>query len=114
MPALLPIILTASHIVLAADRVPEFKIEPTCRAAATAAIAPDRGTDACQRDERNARGKLVQEWGSYPAKQKADCMRLSQLGGQPSYVEMLTCLELAKAVNDLPQGDRMTGQGFSD
>lgn len=97
MPALLPIILTASNIVLAADRMPNFNIEPTCRSAAAAATAPDRGMDACRRDEHEARIGLEQTWDDYPLKERADCMRLSLLDGQPSYVEVLTCLEIAKA-----------------
>ena len=31
MPALLPIILTVSHVLLAADTVPKFDVERTCR-----------------------------------------------------------------------------------
>jgi hypothetical protein len=110
MPALLPIIfLTASHmVVLAADKVPDFNIEPTCRSAAAAAIAPDRGMDACRTDEREARAKLEQDWHSYPAKQQADCIRLSFLDGQPSYVEVLTCLEIARAASNLPEDIRTT------
>jgi hypothetical protein len=38
MPALLPIILTASHIVLAADGPPKFDVERTCRPAAVAGV----------------------------------------------------------------------------
>jgi hypothetical protein len=36
---------------------------------------------------------------------------LSRLGGPPSYVELLTCLELAKAADNLPDEDRTNGQG---
>ena len=32
MPALLPIILTVSHVVLAADTMPKFDVERTCPA----------------------------------------------------------------------------------
>ena len=31
MPALLPVILAASHIALVADAVPKFNVEQTCR-----------------------------------------------------------------------------------
>ena len=111
MTAFLPIMLTASHIVLVADRVPEFNIDPACRAAATAAIAPNRDAEACKRDELIARGKLNDQWGQYAPAQQAHCVSLSKLGGSPSYVELLTCLELAKAAKALPPSDRMTGQG---
>ena len=32
---------------------------------------------------------------------------LSSLGGSPSYVELLTCLEIAKQTNEIPAGERM-------
>ena len=38
MPALLPIILTVSHVVLAADTVPKFDVECICRPAATTPV----------------------------------------------------------------------------
>jgi hypothetical protein len=38
MPALLPIFLTASHIVLATDSVPKFDVERTCRAAGVSGL----------------------------------------------------------------------------
>jgi len=34
--------------------------------------------------------------------QRTRCVSLTGLGGSPSYVELLTCLEMAKAANDLP------------
>lgn len=42
MHALLPIILTASHVLLAANSVPKFDVERTCRPAAEAAVLPGR------------------------------------------------------------------------
>jgi hypothetical protein len=32
-------------------------------------------------------------------------------GGGPSYVDLLTCLELAKQVKELPGGDQMDNRG---
>ena len=95
MPALLPIILTASHI-LAADTVPKFSVERTCRPAAVASILPGRDASACQRDESDARTKLEQDWTQYSAAQRAQCAGFAALDRAPSYVELLTCLEMAK------------------
>jgi hypothetical protein len=114
MAAFLPIMLTASHILLVADRVPEFNVDPVCRAAATAEVAPNRNADACKRDELAARSKLNDQWGQYAPAQQAHCVSLSKVGGSPSYVELLTCLEMAKAAKALPPGDRMTGQSSPD
>ena len=100
--------------MLAADRVPEFNIDPSCRAASNASVAPNRDADSCKRDELTARSKLNDDWGQFTPAQKAHCVSLSRLGGNPSYVELLTCMELAKAAKGLPPGDHMTGQGSAD
>jgi len=34
-------------------------------------------------------------------------VRLSSLDGRPSYVELLTCLEITKAANEIPAAERM-------
>jgi hypothetical protein len=101
MPGLLPIILTASH-VLAADAVPKFSVERTCRPAAMASILPGRDASACRRDESDARTKLEQDWTQYSATQRAQCAGFAVLDRPPSYVELLTCLEMAKQAKELP------------
>jgi hypothetical protein len=105
MPALLPILLASSHIWLAAERVPVLDIEPSCRAAASAAISGGRNEDACKKDEQAARTKLEQNWNQFTPTQQAHCVRLSTLGGSPSYVELLTCLEIDKAASGLKDGN---------
>jgi hypothetical protein len=102
MPALLPIILTASHIVLAADAPPKFDVERTCRPAAVASVLPGRDASACQRDENDARSKLDQQWTQFSAAQRNQCAGFAGLDRAPSYVELLTCLEMAKQSTELP------------
>jgi len=101
--------LLSSHIVLAAEQIPQFNIEPGCRAAAETAVAPNRTPDSCKHDENDARAKIQQEWADFKPADKTRCVRLSGLGGMPSYVELLTCLEMAKAASTLPPGDKLTG-----
>ena len=61
MPALLPIVLTASHIVLAADAVPKFNVEQTCRRAGEVSVSLGRSAGDCKRDEEDAHSKLQQD-----------------------------------------------------
>lgn len=102
MPALLPMLLVTSQIVLAADAPPKLDYTPSCRAAVTTAAVQSRGESACKQDEETARGKLEQDWGQFSAEQRTHCVQLSSLGGSPSYVELLTCLEMAKDARALP------------
>ena len=108
MPVLLPILFAGAQLVLVADAAPEFNIAPSCRAAATAAVK-GRDETACKRDEQDARGKVQQQWGEFSADQRAHCVRLSTIGGSPSYVELLTCLELAKQSAALPPESKRAG-----
>jgi hypothetical protein len=101
MPALLPIMLTVSHVALAADRVPALNIGPGCEASVAAAVTPGRDAGACKRDEFTARDKLKQEWPRFTAEEKSSCVAQTNLGGLPSYVELLTCLEMAKEASKL-------------
>lgn len=102
MPALLPAIFTAAQKLIASplvpvtDKPPSFNVEPTCRAAVTAYVTPGRDLASCLRDEQDARAKLERNWSGYSAKEQSGCLRLSLLDGQPSYVEVLTCLQIAE------------------
>ncbi|HME28622.1 MAG TPA: hypothetical protein VKE53_01995 [Pseudolabrys sp.] len=107
MPALLPILFTASHVVLAADSVPKFDVERTCRPAAAAATLPGRDSSACQRDEQTARSRLESDWSQYTTAQRRHCTGFAALDRAPSYVELLTCLEMAKQVKELPEESKM-------
>jgi hypothetical protein len=102
MPGLLPILLVGSNLMLVADTVPTFDVDPTCRAATQASTMNNRDENACKKDESNARATLEQEWAKYTPVQRSHCVRLSTLGGPASYVELVTCLELSKAANALP------------
>jgi len=108
MPALLPILVAGSYLVLAAEQIPQFDTDASCHAAAAATVV-DRNEDVCKRDERDARAKLDQQWAQYTAAEKSRCMELSRVGGFPSYVELLTCLEMAEAAKKLPPADKLTG-----
>jgi hypothetical protein len=55
MPVLLPILLTVSHVLLAADTVPKFDVERTCRPAAALGL-PGRTAAACQHDGNDTSG----------------------------------------------------------
>ena len=106
--ALLPGLLLGFALVpmpaaLAADAVPAFDVAPSCRAATQASAVANRDENACKKDEDNARAKLEQDWAQFTPAQKNHCVQLSTLGGPASYVELVTCLELSKAANDLPR-----------
>ena len=69
MPALLPILLTAAHVVLVADKVPQFDTEQSCRRAAEVSLSLGPSADDCKREEADALVKLHQDWTQYTTAQ---------------------------------------------
>lgn len=91
------VLLGLAAVPAHADTVPTYDIEQTCRSAQVAGTgASDRANfDGCLRSERDARKQAQDHWGDYTATAKAQCREQFKAGGYPSYVEMITCLELA-------------------
>jgi hypothetical protein len=58
-------------------------------------------TAACVTQEQQARATLVSQWAQFAPENRTTCMQ-AQAGFSPSYVELLTCLQIAKEVKDLP------------
>ena len=104
------------------DRIPSFKVEPSCEGAAARATVPLGSTintaEICIRKELEARDQMTKEWDSFVAADKSYCVPLSTQGGTPTYTELLTCLELAREARNLrdKNGDPLsvtTGSGSS-
>lgn len=85
----------------AAGEVPRLEFASGCRDSA----GGNKDTqDRCVRDEESARAKLATEWGAFPHADRTSCTQLARLGGGlQSYVELLTCLEMAKEARSLPK-----------
>jgi len=77
----------------AADEIPTFDIARNCKA--ETADASISGPASCARDETQAKNQLSERWSSYSASQKKVCIGESTTGGDRSYVELLTCLEMS-------------------
>jgi hypothetical protein len=86
----------------AADDLPTFDIVKNCKAEDAGA---DTGAKACTIDETNAKNELAKSWSSYSASAKKDCIGEASIGGDKSYVELLTCLEMTTGKLD-PREDR--------
>jgi hypothetical protein len=97
--------LLSSHLLISvADGVPNIDLKKTCRDAATASgAAPTQNDiDICIADEQGARDELVKAWAQFSGTAKARCVRAST-DYSPSYVEVLTCLSMARDAKGLPE-----------
>lgn len=119
LPAVLALGLVSSA-ALAADGPPDLDVEATCKSAERVqrTLSDNPSKDACLNSERSAQTDLKKRWGQFPASAKSQCTQQFQAGGFPSYVELLTCLELASGAvptqpdqNSAPKSDVGGGQG---
>jgi hypothetical protein len=91
---LLLLVNTSSGIATAvAQEVPRFDISRTCRAEEP--LAQDKAAvDSCMADEERSRDQLTRQWGQFPTDIRMPLMLLSR---NRSYVELLTCIQIAQA-----------------
>jgi hypothetical protein len=107
------VLLLASAVgANATDRVPEYNINPTCAALQSAEVASigGRNVEVCRRTELQAREQLQRQWAQFTAADRSRCIETSSAGGIPSYVELITCLEIARDVRALRDRHSTTGQ----
>ena len=95
MPAML--VTTLSLMIQVADTVPRYDVRATCRkAVALASGSVGRSVENCMAGEDTARKDLEKEWAKVPAAERTQCIGTVAVGGSPSYVELLTCLEMMR------------------
>jgi hypothetical protein len=100
-------LLLASTAVLLADEIPTLDVKPICRGIAMQAAnptekgGPDLSLKECVNSERAVRDELAKIWSTFAAADKGHCVRLATQGGEPSYTELITCLEMARDVRAL-------------
>jgi hypothetical protein len=105
LPAVLA--LSAHLTVPVADSVPTLNVEQVC-----AGIAMQGGVTFhdpqiarekkdCLDSEQATRDELAKQWSSFNASDRAACTIESKMGGESSYTELLTCLEMARDVRNM-------------
>jgi hypothetical protein len=98
-PALLALALGSPLVIEVAD-VPVYDVTPGCRAAVT--VMPG-SFEACMKDEQRARAQLAASWDTFGGPTRDNCVQTeNNTGGPPSYVELLTCLQMAQDAKNLP------------
>jgi hypothetical protein len=105
MPAML--LTSLGLVVPVADTVPRYDVRSTCRAAVTLAGGSEgRTVESCVAGEDAARKDLEKDWTKTPAAERTQCMGTVNVGGSPSYVELLICLEMMQDSRKHQQEER--------
>jgi hypothetical protein len=84
--------------------VPDLKVEQVCDGIAKQggvtfrdpAVAMEK--KRCIESEKEVRAVLVKQWSKFMPEDRIHCVNESVMGGESSYTELLTCLEMARDV----------------
>ena len=84
------------------NRVPELDVKSSCNDAqkfSSGGGSQDSAFKGCMQDEMTAKDQLAKRWSAFKVKDKQTCVEQAR-APSPSYVEVLTCLEMdTDAVN---------------
>jgi len=95
--------LWAQSVAALADDIPTYDVRKGCKADVQA-YQGQGNASACVTDEQNARATLVSQWTQFAPENRARCMQMvGDPAGPGSYVELLTCLQMANDVKSLPR-----------
>jgi len=93
----------ALHLIAASGGgVPTLDVGPSCRAAAIAQITITDRMEGCMADEQDAHDQLARAWTKFNVSDRATCVR-TMMDFEPTYTELLTCLEMASNARKLPE-----------
>jgi hypothetical protein len=88
--------------------VPDINLKETCRSAATVTgTLTQDDIDICMADERGAHDQIVKGWAQFSGGARAQCVHAST-DYLPSYIELLTCLEMARDAKGISEGTART------
>jgi hypothetical protein len=99
--------LGAHPVLRVSDSVPTLDVEQVCQGIAQqggvtfhdSAIGEEKKN--CLDSEQSVRDQIVKEWSTFAPGDKTACTNESRMGGDSSYTELLTCLEMARDVRTM-------------
>jgi hypothetical protein len=100
-----------------ANTVPELNVEQVCDGIARQggatfhdqAIAKEKQN--CLESEQATRDQLARQWSDFNVTDRKSCENEARMGGDSSYTELLTCLEMARDVRAMRAEEAAQSQG---
>ena len=104
-------------VLVGAAGVPNLNVEQLCDGIAKQggvtfrdpAIATEKKN--CLESEEAIRQELIKQWSNFSAADRTHCVDESTMGGESSYTELLTCLEMARDVRAMRSSEPQDALG---
>ncbi len=111
------LVLGAQLMLPVADGVPDLNVEQVCDGIARQGGVTFRDPSVakekknCVDSEQVVRAELAKQWSTFAPADKTSCVNESRMGGESSYTELLTCLEMARDVRNMHTDGESRGRG---
>jgi hypothetical protein len=90
--------LGAQLVIPISDHAPKLNVEATCKASVEAdkemGLSLPQSYAKCMSDENSALEQLGPIWSSYSISIQTGCVGEATVGGNASYVDLITCLQM--------------------
>src|SRR5262245_40605651 len=94
------------------NAVPNIDAARSCRAeAATGLGLYQQDYQTCVKSEQAVREQLNKDWSSFSTSDRNTCRDMTVMGGQATYTELLTCLEMMRDARRLSRENNTEGVG---
>jgi hypothetical protein len=107
------LVLLGCQPVLASDRAPKLNVEALCKTTTATdkamGLVLAQSFSACMRDENAAQKQLISLWQKNPGSVRDECEGEAMAGGIQSYVDLLTCMQMADWAKPASQATRLRG-----
>jgi hypothetical protein len=112
--ALLALAMMGSQVTIqVSDRIPQLNVEATCKDSVATdkamGLALPQSYDDCMRDENEARQQLNTVWLTNSDTIRSQCVGEATAGGSDSYVDLLTCMQMADWDKSTPLPPKLKG-----
>jgi hypothetical protein len=87
------------------DQYPTLNVSPLCHALTDKSSLAEGFSnvtfDECIKAEQDDRQTIIKEWSTFSPDDRKHCVAEATMGGESSYTELVTCLEMARDVRQL-------------
>jgi len=95
-------VLAVSISAARADQYPTLNVAPLCHGITQQSDLQegfrDVTFDQCMKAEQEDREAMIKEWSTFLPSERAHCIAEATMGGESSYTDLVTCLEMARGV----------------
>jgi hypothetical protein len=104
-PAIAIAMITPAILSARSDDIPTLDVNPVCHGIATQGELEEglqqTSFQQCVKSEQEVREQIKKEWSTFSTADKSHCVSLAKTGGESSYTELITCMEMARDVRQL-------------